>query len=92
MAQITCKMIKLKVTSKVQIKLLTTTSRSTSQIPRVNKNLNNLGFDFLEPYKKEDDPAKNTNTGAQKCVMNRVKNNMGVVVSKSVGSVKKEPK
>jgi hypothetical protein len=53
----------------------------------VNKNLARLFFDFfLLPYKKAEVPARNTNTGAQKCVIHRVKNRNGVVVSKLVGS------
>jgi hypothetical protein len=63
-----------------------------SHIPLVNKNLNSSGLVFLLPYKNAEVPAKNTNSGAQKCVTNLVKNKIGVVVSRSVGSTKKEPK
>jgi hypothetical protein len=53
----------------------------------VNKNLERLLFDFfLLPYKKAEVPARNTNIGAQKWVIHRVKNNIGVVVSRFVGS------
>lgn len=60
-----------------------------SQSPLVIKNLKSSGLDLLVPYKKAEVPAKNTNTGAQKLVIKRVKNKKGVVVYIFVGSPKK---
>src|SRR5215208_987182 len=58
-----------------------------SQSPRVNRNeAVSLLFVFLTPYRNADVPARNTNTGAQKWVIQRVKKSRGVVVARLVGS------
>ena len=65
----------------------------SNHTPLVNKNHETFLTLFLRvPYKKAEVPAKNTNTGAQKCVIHLVKNNNGVVAFKSVGLEKNEPK
>ena len=49
-------------------------------------------FDAFAPYRKADVPASKTNTGAQKCVIQRVKNSSGVVSARVVGSEYHVPK
>ena len=40
---------------------------------------------FFAAYKKAEIPARKMNTGAQKCVIQRVKKSQGVVAARSVG-------
>ena len=49
-----------------------------------------MSFCFA-PYKKAAVPAKKIKTGAQKCVIQRVKNSTPDVCSKSVGSDSQAP-
>ena len=54
--------------------------------PLLNKKADTSLLLFLLPYRRAEVPDKNTNTGAQKLVIYRVKNNMGMAVCKLVGS------
>ena len=79
-------MIRLKVISNVHLNVTIMISAKTSQSPRVKRNhAVSLMFSFFEPRRKADVPARKRNTGAQKCVIQRVKNSSGVVEARSVG-------
>ena len=60
-------------------------SRKISHNPLLTRNTDNSFLVFRCPDIKADVPANNTNIGAQKWVIQRVKNNCGVVVSMFVG-------
>ncbi len=70
---------------KLHAKLITTVSSSISHSPRFNKKPANSFFVFLSPTKNAEVPARNTNTGAQKCVIHRVKNTAPFVCCISSG-------
>jgi hypothetical protein len=55
-------------------------SSMISQMPRFNRNIDRSFLVLLVPVKKIEVPARKTNTGAQKWVINLVKKSMGVVV------------
>ena len=60
--------------------VITNTSTNTSHIPLFNKNvLASVGVLFFEASQAEV-PERKTKTGAQKCVIQREKNNGTVVV------------
>ena len=63
-----------------------------SHMPRVNKYHESwLTLVLFDPYKNADVPVRKTKTGAQKCVIQRVKNSRGVVVPRFVGSAYQVP-
>src|SRR3569833_2478979 len=68
---------------KFQPRLATTNSSSISQIPRFNKKADNSFLLFLCPTRKADVPVSSRNIGAQKCVIQRVKNIIPVVFVRS---------
>src|SRR5215216_4086212 len=85
-------MMKLNVMSNVHPNVIRISSTMTNHMPRVSRyRAVCLGFRFFIPYKKEDVPARKTNTGAQKCVIQRVKKSRGVVVERFVGSTYQIP-
>ena len=53
-------------------------SRMMSQIPRVSRKVLNSRFPFRWPTRNAEVPARNTKTGAQKCVIQRVTKMRGV--------------
>ncbi len=57
-----------------------TSSANTSHKPLEIKNPLSCFLLFLKPCKYAEVPDKKTNTGAQKCVIHRVRNRKGVVV------------
>jgi|Laugresbdmm110dn_1035115.scaffolds.fasta_scaffold39252_1 hypothetical protein len=65
-------------------------SINISQIPRFIKNDESSFFDFLLPTIKTDNPARKQKVGAQKCVINLVKNMGKVECVGSEGLNKKE--
>src|SRR6185503_1052913 len=86
-------MRKLKVVSNVQAKLMMVNSATMSQMPRVNKYHESwLILVLFDPYRNAEVPVRKTKTGAQKCVIQRVKNSRGVVVERFVGSEYQVPK
>ena len=65
---------------------MTNTSMKISHTPRVNRNrANSLGL-FRATISPALVPARSTNTGAQKCVIQRVANNTGVILGFAIGS------
>jgi hypothetical protein len=64
--------------SNCHAKVTKVTSTNISQSPRFIRNKESSPFDNLLPIMKADMPARKQNVGAQKCVMNLVKN-MGSV-------------
>jgi hypothetical protein len=66
---------------------LTVTSKKASHRPRVSSSHASSPLDRPRvPARKADVPARKMNTGAQKCVIQRVRKIPGVVVLRSVGS------
>lgn len=84
-------MMKLNVISNVQAKVTMTASTKISHKPRVKRNHATCFLLVWTPYKNADVPARKTNTGAQKCVIQRVKKSNGVVVARFVGSAYQVP-
>ncbi len=73
-AQITWRTMSWKPKSKDHPKVTRVTSTITSQSPRVQRNLERSFFDRpRESERKAPVPARKTKTGAQKCVIQRVK-------------------
>src|SRR5256885_15791382 len=65
----------------------TVSSRKISHRPRVHRNRDNDDVGFpRNAWKYAPVPARNTNSGAQKWVIQRVKNSIGVVFATLVGS------
>ena len=60
---------------KNQAKFTTVSSRKINQRPRFKRKIESSPFPFRSPTKKAEVPARKTKTGAQKCVIQRVKNN-----------------
>ena len=69
-----------------QAKLITVSSRKTSQIPRLSRNRVSSPRVRRVPAIHALAPARNTKVGAQKWVIHRVANSAGVVRVRSVGS------
>src|SRR3982074_3177382 len=65
---------------------MTVTSRITSHRPRVTRKIERSRRGLPRCHqRKAPSPAVNMKTGAQKCVTQRVMNNVGVVVARLVG-------
>ena len=71
---------------KYHAKLITVSSRKTSQTPRLSRNRVSSPGVRRVPAIHALAPARNTKVGAQKWVIHRVANSAGVVRVKSVGS------
>src|SRR5215217_5529350 len=71
---------------KVHPKFTTVNSKKINHSPRVKRKNDNSFFVFRCPVKNAEVPARNMNTGAQKCVIHLVKNSGTVVRSKSRGA------
>src|SRR6185436_4999115 len=85
-AQMTCQMTKRYDKLNVAPNSTSVISTKTSHRPRVTRNRETAPR--LMPRRVaryEPVPARNTNTGAQKCVAHRVKNSAAVVFVKSSG-------
>ena len=63
----------------------TTGSRKTSQRPRVSRNRDSSPGDFRRSDRYAPVPVRRKNTGAQKCVIQRVKNSAADAVARFVG-------
>src|SRR5213595_2141779 len=62
-------------------------SNTASQSPRLKRNHESSRFVRPRPSeRKAPEPARKMNTGAQKCVIHRVRNSAGNVLVRSVGS------
>jgi hypothetical protein len=70
----------------------TPTSRKISHRPRVSRNLDNSGVDFLGRESHAPVPVSRKKAGAQMCVIQRVKNSGTVVTSRLVGLTAGVPK
>ena len=65
---------------------MTVNSRTISQKPRVSRNVDSCPRVLpLRHHRNAPIPAVNMKTGAQKCVIQRVKKRTGVVCERSVG-------
>ena len=85
-APITSKMKRWKPASKNIPKFTTVNSSSSNQMPRFIRNflVSTIFLSFWNERKAEV-PARKTKMGAHKCVIQRVKKRMGVVVDRLVG-------
>jgi hypothetical protein len=85
-AQITCRK-KKETKSASQLGLTTASSSSTSHRPRIAMKRPSSPLDRLEVSRWSQAlvPARKTNTGAQKWVIQRVRNRAGVAWSRSSG-------
>jgi hypothetical protein len=63
----------------------TTSSRKISHSPRVKRKRESSPLDLRRRERKAPVPVSRKNTGAQKCVTHRVKNNAADAVAISVG-------
>src|SRR6516165_6458127 len=91
-AQITCTN-GTEANAKFHAKRRTVSSRNINQRPRVQKNRVACGNDFPRATERyAPAPASRKNTGAQMCVMTRVKNNAPYVLLRSSGEKRKIPR
>src|SRR5829696_2398153 len=86
MAQMVCRAVIPKCISKEKEKFTRVISIRISQKPLLIRNKLNSFLLFRRLWNQADVPARKTKTGAQKCVIHRVKNNIGVVVAIFKGS------
>src|SRR5579871_5462668 len=80
-----------KLILKFHPKLTTVISRNINHKPRFKRKTDNSFLVFFCPMIYAEVPASNMNIGAQKCVIQRVKNIGTFVFSRSSGSNKNDP-
>src|SRR5215210_7946377 len=86
-AQITAPSKPWKLMRKVHPKVTSVSSRKTSHSPRVSRKRDSSPFVLPRVQERNAPvPARKPNTGAQKCVIQRVRNNAKPVCVRSVGS------